>query len=205
MKFSGQFYLSLSLLLLQLFASQISAFLPDVNLKLRQQQSTQTIQPRWLFSTKSSDDEDTDDDDFSMEAFQNAKENAASKRKEKEATAALEEFDGYAFRDVILEKWGSCYDVDFNRVDSFGFRSVYLNVMPYRLEGRGRFRHDTELDYLCHLQAVVEILQKYNQLDYILDQIQETNKKPRPNTSPIVAVPLRLDLTPEEVKQILNF
>ena len=140
-----------------------------------------------------------------MDAFQKAKENVEAKKKEQEAAVALAEFDGYAFRDVILEKWGSCWDVDFNRVDSFGFRKLYLNVLPFRLEGRGRFRHETELDYLCHLQAVVEILQKYNQLEYVLYQIQETNKKPRPNTSPIVAVPLRLDLTDEQVNQILNY
>ena len=30
------------------------------------------------------------------------------------------------------------------------------NVMPFRLGGR-RFRHETEYDYLCHLQAVVRI------------------------------------------------
>ena len=65
-----------------------------------------------------------------------------------------EEFDGYAMRDAILNKWGECFDVDFNKVDAYGLRSVYLNIMPFRLGGK-RFRHDTELDYLCHLQAVV--------------------------------------------------
>lgn len=103
----------------------------------------------------------------------------------------------------LLNKWGVCYDVDFNRVDSFGFKSLYLNVLPFQL-GRHPFRHETELDYLCHLQAVVEILQKYEQLEYVLYQIEETKKKPRPGTSPLVAVPLRLDLTPEQVKQILS-
>ena len=64
------------------------------------------------------------------------------------------EFDGYALRDAIYNKWGECFDVDFNRVDSYGFRSVYLNIMPFRLGGK-RFRHESEMDYLCHLQAVV--------------------------------------------------
>ena len=67
------------------------------------------------------------------------------------------------------------------------------------------FGHATEWDYLCHLQAVVEILQQqYHQLDYVLVQIHETTKKPRPGTSPLVAVPLRLDLTPDQVQQILS-
>ena len=38
--------------------------------------------------------------------------------------------------DVIYEKWGRCYDVDFNKVDSFGFKSLYLNVLPFHLGGR---------------------------------------------------------------------
>ena len=146
-------------------------------------------------------------------------------------TEEEEEFDGYAMRDAILNKWGECFDVDFNRVDSYGFRSVYLNILPFRLGGK-RFRRksldvllnfllfccstltptpllfansdETELDYLCHLQAVVEILQKYDQLDYVLAQLNETNKKPRAGTSPLIAVPLRLDLTEEQVNQILG-
>lgn len=101
-----------------------------------------------------------DDDEISLEAFQSRK-----RQQEEKNTGSnnLEEFDGYAMRDVILEKWGKCYDVDFNRVDSFGFKNLYLNVLPFHLGGR-RFRHETELDYLCHLQAVVEILQKYEQV-----------------------------------------
>lgn len=50
----------------------------------------------------------------------------------------------------------------------------------------------------------VEILEKYNQLDYVLAQLSETTKKPRAGTSPLVAVPLRLDLTPEQVDKILG-
>jgi len=102
---------------------------------------------------------EVEDDDVSLEAFQ------ARKRRNEEQNSKddLEEFDGYAMRDVILEKWGKCFDVDFNRVDSFGFKNLYLNVVPFHLGGR-RFRHETELDYLCHLQAVVEVLQKYDQV-----------------------------------------
>ena len=80
----------------------------------------------------------------------------------------------------------------------------YLNVLPFHLGGR-RFCHETELDCLCHLQAVVEILQKYDQLDYVLTQIEETEKKPRAGTVAIVAVPLRLDLTREQVQEIIGY
>ena len=37
-----------------------------------------------------------------------------------------EEFDGYDLRDIIQAKYGVCYDVEFQRVDVGGFRSVYL-------------------------------------------------------------------------------
>lgn len=113
------------------------------------------------------------------------------------------EFDGYDLRDVIFYKWGECYDVEFQRVDSYGVQSVYMNIMPFRL-GKRPFRHETEMDYLCHLQAVVDILVKYNQLDYALAQLFETDKKPRAGTSPLIAVPLRLDLTPAQVQKILG-
>ncbi len=106
---------------------------------------------------------DTNDDDINISSFQQE----LSKRKQEEAADDLdtaistseeeeEEFDGYKMRDAIYNKYGECFDVDFNKVDSYGFRSVYLNIMPFRLGGK-RFRHETELDYLCHLQAVVSM------------------------------------------------
>jgi len=45
---------------------------------------------------------------------------------------------------------------------------------------------------------------KYDQLEYVLMQLGETDKKPRGNTSPLIAVPLRLDLTEEQVDKILG-
>lgn len=143
--------------------------------------------------TEFSSSNEGEDDDLSLDAFQKIK-NAAQK---------ANDFDGYALRDIIYQKWGACFDVDFNRVDAMGFKNVYLNIMPFRL-GKRPFRHASEYDYLCHLQAVVEILQDYEQLDYVLYQISETKKKPRPGTSPLVAVPIRLDLSPQQVKSILG-
>jgi hypothetical protein len=144
------------------------------------------------------DDTDELSDEFSLEAFQNAKKKSSQSKSQVD-----EEFDGYAFRDVIYSKWGRCFDVEFQRVDSFGFRKVYLNILPFHLGSRP-FRHATEYDYLCHLQAVVEILQEYKQLDYVLYQIAETNKRPIPRRSPLVAVPCRLDLTNEQIDKILG-
>lgn len=191
-------------------ASGASGVLPQQDSSVGQLFNAIPARASSLFGSKSLEAESVEegedkDDMFSMEKFQNAKEQS-NNSKEKEGaidTEVDEGFDGYQLRDIILKKWGQCYDMDFNRVDTLGFKSVYLNVMPFCL-GRRPFRHDTELDYLCHLQAVVEILQKYEQLEYVLYQIQDTKKKPRPGTVPLVAVPLRLDLTPDEVKLILS-
>ena len=37
-----------------------------------------------------------------------------------------EEFSGYDLRDIIYYKYGECFDVQFQRVDSYGVRAVYL-------------------------------------------------------------------------------
>lgn len=163
-----------------------------------------------LFGDKNENENSNTNDDLDVSTFQ---QELAKRQDQQDDIADLDnlpisendttEFDGYAMRDAIYNKWGECFDVDFNRVDSYGFRSVYLNIMPFRLGGK-RFRHETELDYLCHLQAVVEILQKYDQLDYVLAQLNETTKVPRAGTSPLIAVPLRLDLTEEQVNSILG-
>lgn len=155
-------------------------------------------------SESSTNDEEINISSFQQELAKREQQQVADDLESVTATSEeTEEFDGYMMRDAIYNKFGECFDVDFNKVDSYGFRSVYLNIMPFRLGGK-RFRHKTELDYLCHLQAVVEILQKYDQLDYVLAQLEETNKKPRAGTSPLIAVPLRLDLTEEQVNQIMG-
>ena len=102
------------------------------------------IQSRQNKSTNSKSDRDSSSLNLITEA------SLSEKEEDEEGT----EFDGYALRDVIQDKWGVCYDVDFQPVTTFGFRELYLNVLPFRLGGK-RFRHETELDYLCHLQAVV--------------------------------------------------
>jgi hypothetical protein len=146
-------------------------------------------------------DEDEDDDMFDMAAFAARRDQAAAQ--EPVVVEQEDDFDGYAFRDLLMTKWGALYDVDFNPVDSFGFREIYLNIYPFKMGGRNKWRHASELDYLCHLQAIVEILQKYEQLDKVIYQIQETTKTPKMG-APIKAVPIRLDLTKDEVTKILG-
>jgi Domain of unknown function (DUF3067) len=167
--------------------SVVSGFLFNVKTPLRSPLCLDANEP-----------EQQDDDGLSLSSFQKER-----NRREVEKQDDDEVFDGYALRDVILEKWGECFDVDFQRVETLGFKQLYLNIMPFRLGSRN-FRHASELDYLCHLQAVVEILLKYDQVGYVLYQIDQTNKKPRAGTSPLLAVPLRLNLTPEQVHKIMG-
>jgi hypothetical protein len=136
----------------------------------------------------------SDESELNFDAFQ-----ARRRKLEKE-----ERFDGYSLRDLIFEKWGEYYDVDFNRVDSFGFREIYLNIYPFKMGGRGKWRHNSELDYLMHLQAVVEILEKYGQLENVIEKIKVTSKKPKLG-APIRAVPIRLDLAQEDINKIMGY
>jgi len=78
-------------------------------------------------NTPSNNIKDDDDiNEMSLSSFQNE----LAKRKEEESTNSNgdeeEEFDGYALRDCIFAKYGVCFDVEFQRVDSYGFRTVYL-------------------------------------------------------------------------------
>ena len=107
------------------------------------------------------DDDDDDVEGVSLQDFQ-----ARKNQQEQAPLEGDEEFDGYVLRDILVEKWNKAYDVEFNKVDHLGARNLYLNVMPFHLGAR-QFRHATELDYLCHLQAVVEILLKYNQVSVL--------------------------------------
>ena len=87
-------------------------------------------------------DEDGDAD-LSLDAFQAAKGRI-------QENALDDEFDGYALRDVIVAKWGKCYDVDFNRVQSFGFKKVGCSVRVCR---RGGFRPEV-ISTLFYIHSV---------------------------------------------------
>jgi hypothetical protein len=94
-------------------------------------------------SLSSTADEDGDAD-LSLDAFQ------AAKGRTQENVLENDEFDGYALRDVIVAKWGKCYDVDFNRVQSFGFKKVGCSVRVCR---RGGFRPEV-ISTLFYIHSV---------------------------------------------------
>ena len=107
-------------------------------------------------------------------------------------------FDGYQLRDLLLSKWGIPLDIDFQR--GYQGDSVYCTVVPVAY-GSKKCRHVTELDYLMHLQGVVEILYKYDNLIPFIHFIETTTRQPKPNTD---SVPFRLSLSPSQLERILN-
>jgi hypothetical protein len=135
---------TIQLLLLTLFARCLACatagFIANLSRCSRVVEARATTSTTKLTAFWKNDDADGDEDlDLSLGAFQQAK-----KKQKQQQNKAPESFDGYALRDVIFNKWGFYYDVNFNRVDSWRDRQLYLNIMPYRL-GRKPFRHDTEL------------------------------------------------------------
>jgi hypothetical protein len=111
------------------------------------------------------------------------------------------DFDGYALRDLLVARWGVPLDVDFEqRSYSSNEPSIYVTVLPYAF-GNRLCRHDTELDYLMHLQAVIEILIRYDQLEPWLLYLESTYKSPKPG---IESVPFRLQFSPNELTRIVG-
>lgn len=108
------------------------------------------------------------------------------------------DFDGYKLRDLIVEKWGVPLDVDFQR--GYGGGAVYCTVLPIAF-GSSRCRHESELDYLMHLQGVVEVLQKYDNLDSFVFFVRKTNKVPKPGTD---SAPYLMSLDDEALEKILK-
>ena len=112
-------------------------------------------------------------------------------------------FGGYEFAELLTRKWGAELDVDFRPVNNLGKTSLYVAIMPIPFGSR-RCRHRTKQDYLMHLQAVTEVLDKYGMVSDFIDFVETTEKQPRANTSPLIAVTYRMNLTPEQVASITN-
>lgn len=147
-----------------------------------------------LHSSPSSDGIDSDYDALSMEAFRTA---VANTKRDPEEEPDLD-FDGYALRDFLVGRWGAPLDIDFQR--SYNNGCVYCTVLPVAF-GNRKCRHETELDYLMHLQGIIEILHKYRNLGLFLAYCETTTKTPKPGTD---SVPFRLELSKDELAIILG-
>lgn len=148
-----------------------------------------------IITTGESSSSSFEEEDISFDAMKDA----IKGYKKKETTNEDEEdikFDGYAFRDLIVDKWGAPLDIDFVRAP----RDVYCSVMPVAY-GSKKCRHQSEMEYLMHLQAVIEILVKYNNLDKFVYFLRTTKKQPKRGTG---SVPYRLELTEKQLIKILT-
>jgi hypothetical protein len=132
---------------------------------------------------------------ISLNAFRAAV--ASSKLLQEEETPLDTDFDGYALRDLLVEKWGVPLDIDFQR--GLSQPAIYCIVLPVAF-GSKWCRHESERSYLMHLQGVVEVLQKYNNLELFLDFLKTTNKTPKAGTE---SVPFRLEVSEAQLEQIL--
>eukprot|EP00535_Pseudo-nitzschia_heimii_P006994 CAMPEP_0197190248 /NCGR_PEP_ID=MMETSP1423-20130617/21293_1 /TAXON_ID=476441 /ORGANISM="Pseudo-nitzschia heimii, Strain UNC1101" /LENGTH=214 /DNA_ID=CAMNT_0042642589 /DNA_START=127 /DNA_END=772 /DNA_ORIENTATION=- len=145
-------------------------------------------------STTSSSSPSLDDENsLSMQAFQAAVVASGTRENNDENI----DFDGYKLRDLLVERWGVPLDVDFQR--GYGGGTVYCTVLPVAF-GSKRCRHESELDYLMHLQAVVDVLKKYDNLDPFIFFIKKTNKQPKPG---VESAPYLMKLNEEQLKKIL--
>ena len=143
-------------------------------------------------------DDDISDDDMSPAAFRKAAAAALAADDGAAQSSPLDGFDGYALRDLLLDKWGAPLDVDFQRDATLN--QVYCTVLPIAFGQRLKCRHETELDYLMHLQGIVEVLRKYEQLEDFVAFVEGTRRAPKAGTD---SVPYRLNLNEEQKRRIL--
>ena len=163
----------------------------------QQQEEMTFAEAKERFQAESGAKEDIIDDDLSPAAFRKAAAAALATDGDAEQLSPLDDFDGYALRDLLMAKWGAPLDVDFQRDASLNW--VYCTVLPIAYGQRLKCRHETELDYLMHLQGVVEVLREYDQLEDFVAFVDGTNKAPKAGTD---SVPFRLNLDEEQTRQI---
>jgi len=142
--------------------------------------------------------EENDCDSISSEALKNEVSFRQSSTRIGTQEGDEDDFDGYAMRDLLVARWGAPLDIEFQR--GYDNKFVYCTISPIAF-GNRKCRHESEIAYLCHLQGVVEILQKYDNLKPFQEFIESTNKSPKPGTD---SVPFRLILTDQELGKILG-
>ena len=169
------------------------------NQQLQQQEEPSNVNDDQ--SSSSYDLDETNDSEAWMKAF------AAEKDKRTPREESSPPIDGYGLRDLLQAKWGVPLDIDFQR-SPFQSDVLYCSVLPVvgygDRKGRGRAlpaRHESELDYLMHLQGVIEVLQQYDQLEGFLVMIETTNKVPKRGTESVL---YQMKLSREDLKRVLN-
>jgi hypothetical protein len=81
--------------------------------------------------------------------------------------------NGQELRQLLVQKWGCSYDLQFRRVRE----QIFLQVMWKYLE-QASFPL-TEAEYLDHLDAVVLRLQDWNVVEQVCKYVEQTRDRPR--------------------------
>ena len=182
---------------------EMSTYGPSERKMLKVQRERQMERQNEMISTRinSSDDSttisnqfdtDNDDDQAWLEAFTSAKDDNSDTTNDKL------DYDGYQLRDLLVSKWGVPNDIDFQRMNG----GLYCTILPVLGYGNAlQSRHENELQYLMHLQGIVEVLNKYDVLEDFVYFVTETDKRPKRGTD---SVPYRLDLSRDDIVRLLH-
>ncbi|CAM9315671.1 unnamed protein product [Discosporangium mesarthrocarpum] len=111
-----------------------------------------------------------------------------------------QEFTGYDFFDLIVDKWGVPYDIQINKTVFAGKPVLCFNVMWKHL-GQQSF-HLTEQEYLEHLEALAQLLKEWDRVDHFKKVLREAKKQPNAYFGYAVALPL--DLPPDTLAGYFN-
>jgi hypothetical protein len=103
---------------------------------------------------------------------------------------------GQELRQLILDKWGHSYDVQFRRTQG----RIWLQVM-WRYQEQRSFPL-TEVEYLEHLQAISIHLNEWGAVAQVQGFIQTV--KSRPRLGKAVCIPLDLNLGSRSVEWLLD-
>lgn len=118
-----------------------------------------------------------------------------TKQMEREANDV---FDGYALSDLIVDKWGMPYDIQIKTLVFAGKPLIHLNVM-WRYLGQQSFPL-TEQQYLEHLEAIAQLVIKWDRVDHVKELIRTCRKRPQAYFGYAVSLPL--DLPPDTLMPI---
>jgi hypothetical protein len=91
---------------------------------------------------------------------------------------------GKELRQLLIDKWGYSYDVQFRRTKG----KVFLQIMWKYLE-QASFPLN-EADYQAHLDSIVNYLHALGGIDQVQDFITQTKERPRLGKA--VSIPLDL-------------
>ena len=184
---------------------EMSTYGPSERKMLKVQRERQLQRENGMISTEMNNDNgddstaisnqfetNNDDDQAWLEAFTSAKDDNSDTTNDKL------DYDGYQLRDLLVSKWGVPNDIDFQRMNG----GLYCTILPVLGYGNAlQSRHENELQYLMHLQGIVEILDKYDVLEDFVNFVTETDKRPKRGTD---SVPYRLDLSRDDVDKITS-